>query len=144
MKTVILDTNVVLRFVLADHPTHSPKAKKLFELAESGSIRLYLSQVGLAELVWTLTSFFEFSRGQVGTTLRRLVLHDGIDMDEQETALIALELFACVNADYPDCYAVALALTREQCITSYDRDFRKFKDIDWKMPDQIIKDADSN
>ena len=140
MKTVIIDTNVVLRFVLADHPTHSPKAKKLFELAESGSIRLYLSQVSLAELVWTLTSFFEFSRGQVSTTLRGLVLHNGVEMDEQETALLALERFACVNADYPDCHASALALTRGQCVTSYDRDFRKFKDIDWKTPDEVIED----
>lgn len=137
MKTVILDTNVVLRFVLADHPTHSPKARELFELAENGSIRLYLSQVSLAELVWTLTSFFKFSRKQVSATMRGLVLHNGVDIDEQEVALLALERFACVNADYPDCHVSALSSTRGQCVVSYDRDFRKFKDIDWKTPDQI-------
>ena len=139
MKSVILDTNVVLRFVLADHPTHSPKAKKLFELAESGSIRLHLSHVNLAELVWTLTSFFEFSRERVGATLKGLVLHEGVCMDEPETALLALERFANVNVDYPDCYTAALALTRGQCVASYYRDFRKFKDIDWKTPEQVIE-----
>lgn len=139
MKTFILDTNVVLRFLLADDPKHSPRAKQLFELAESGAVRLYLSHVVLAELVWTLASFFKFSRHQIGATLRGLVLHDGIEMDDQQVALIALEHFAHVNADYPDCYIAALALAREQPVASYDRDFRKFEAIQWQTPDGILK-----
>lgn len=44
-------------------------------------------------------------------------------------------------ADHPDCHASALALSCGQCVTSYDRDFNKFKEIDWKTPDQIIEDS---
>ena len=48
MKTFVLDTNVALRFLLADDPIQSPKAKELFELAETGRARLYLSHVAIA------------------------------------------------------------------------------------------------
>lgn len=137
MKTFILDANVVLRFLLADDPTQSPKAKELFELAEAGKIRLFLSHVAVAELVWTLDSFFEFPRHEIGTKLRGLVIHDGVVVDDQDVVLDALDRFAGVNADFPDCYAAALALARTQSVTSYDRDFRKFKDISWKTPDEI-------
>jgi predicted nucleic acid-binding protein len=45
MKTYILDTNITLRFLLADEPNQSPKAKELFSLAESGQITLRLTHV---------------------------------------------------------------------------------------------------
>ena len=70
MKTFILDTNVTLRFLLADDPNQSPKAKELFELAESGGVRLRLSHVAVAELVWVLGSFFDFARQDEGMQSR--------------------------------------------------------------------------
>lgn len=140
MKKFILDINVVLRFLLADDPVQSPKAKSLFQLAEAGKVRLFLSHVALAELVWTLDSFFEFPRQEIGTKLRGLVVHEGIDVEEQDVVLIALDRFAQVNADFPDCYAASLALAHTQSVASYDRDFRKFKDISWQTPDEILKD----
>lgn len=137
MRTFILDTNVILRFLLADDPNQSPKAKELFEMAEAGKIRLFLSHVAVAELVWTLESFFNFPRQEIGTKLRGLVIHDGIAVDNQDLVLDALDRFARVNADFPACYAAALALARKQSVTSYDKDFRKFTDISWKTPDEI-------
>jgi len=142
MKTIILDTNVILRLLLADHPKHSLESKQLFELAESGYIRLHITEVVLAELVWTLASFFEFSRGQIATELRGLVLHDGVVMDEKDVALLALERFSAINADFADCHAAALSLTRKQSVTSFDKDFKKFKDINWKVPSQILEVGD--
>jgi len=138
MKTFILDTNVVLRFLLADDPDQSPKAKGLFELADEGKIQLHLSHVAIAELVWTLDSFFEFPRLEIGTKLRGLVLHDGIVVKDQDVVLSALEWFGRVNADFPDCYAASIASAQSCAVTSYDRDFRKFKDVTCKTPDEIL------
>ena len=139
MKTFILDTNIVLRFLLADDPGQSPKAKALFELAEGGKVRLHLSHVMIAELVWTLDSFFNFQRQEISTKLRGLVLHNGIQVDDQDVVLGALTRFGLVNADFPDCHAAALAGARSCAVTSYNRDFRKFKDVTRQTPDEILK-----
>lgn len=138
MKTFILDANVVLRFLLADVPNQSPKAKALFALAEEGGVRLRLSHVAVAELVWVLGSFFNFERAAVGTILRGLLLHKGVEIDEPAVILSALERFARVNADFPDCYAAALAASSATPITSYDRDFRKFTDVTCLKPEAIL------
>jgi predicted nucleic-acid-binding protein len=144
MKPFILDTNVALRFLLADDPAQSPKAKGLFELADAGQIRLHLSHVAIAELVWTLDSFFEFPRQDIGTKLRGLVLHDGIRVENQDVVLSALERFGRLTVDFPDCYAASLAAAQSCPVTSYDRDFRKFKDIICKTPDEILAETETD
>ena len=138
MKTYILDANVVLRFLLADEPNQSPKARALFTLAEEGGVRLRLSHVAVAELVWVLSSFYEFSHAEVGTKLRSLLLHKGVEIDEQSVILNALDRFARVNVDFPDCYAAALAASCATSLTSYDRDFRKFADVTCLKPEAIL------
>ena len=54
MLGLLLDTNVVVRFLTGDHPTHSPRSRKLFARAAAGEIRLVLSDVALAETAWVL------------------------------------------------------------------------------------------
>ncbi len=137
MRTFILDANVVLRFLLADDPSQSPQARGLFVLAEAGRVRLRLSHVAVAELVWVLSSFYDFARQDIGVKLRGLLLHKGVEVDEQELLLNALDRFSRVNADFPDCYAAALASRSDLPIASYDRDFRKFPDVTCMKPEAI-------
>lgn len=138
MKTYLIDTNVALRFLLADDPKQSPKAKALFELAAAGRVTLMISHVGVAELVWVLHSFFNFERAKIGTTLRGLLLHDGVEIDDLDTALAALDRFGRVNADFPDCYIATLAADSGSAVASYDRDFRKFPDVASVTPEEIL------
>lgn len=139
MKTYVLDTNVALRFLLADDPNQSPKAKALFDLADAGKIRLRLSHVAVAELVWVLKSFFDFERAKIATTVRGLLLHNGIEVEGLSVLLVSLESFSRINADFPDCYAAAIAANSASAVTSYDRDFRKFAGVTCLTPDEILK-----
>lgn len=139
MKTYLLDTNVALRFLLADDRNQSPKAKAIFDLADAGKIRLRLSHVAVAELVWILTSFFDFERARIGATLRGLLLHNGIEAEGLDLLLISLESFSRINADFPDCYAAAVATTSATPVMSYDRDFRKFAGVTCLTPDEMLK-----
>jgi predicted nucleic-acid-binding protein len=100
MKAFILDANVVLRFLLADDPQQSPKTKALFALAEAGGVQLRLSHVAVAEIVWVLSTFYDFARADVGAKVRSLLLHKGVESDEQAVILNALDRFARVNADF--------------------------------------------
>jgi predicted nucleic-acid-binding protein len=54
-----LDTYVILRFLLRDDDTIFQKASVLFEKAERGELTLYIHPLVLAELVWTLESFYD-------------------------------------------------------------------------------------
>jgi predicted nucleic-acid-binding protein len=141
MKSFVLDANVSLRFLLADDAVQSPQAKALFEAAEAGKVKLILSHVAVAELVWVLTSFFEFPRLEVGTKLRGLVLHHGVEIENQDLVLGALDCFGRINADYTDCYAAALSAQTSHAVVTYDRDFRKFTEITWHSPAEAIENS---
>jgi predicted nucleic acid-binding protein len=67
-----LDANVILRFLLADDPGQSPKARTLFELAQAGRLTLFISHVTLAEVSWVLLSYYGFERSKRAQALREL------------------------------------------------------------------------
>lgn len=134
-----LDANVVLRFLLADDPSQSPKAKALFELAEAGKLTLSVSHVMLAEVSWVLLSYYGFERGKLAQTLRELVLHDGVEVDDSDVMLDAFDRFGKANVDFIDCYAAALAKARGGVVITEDRHFRKFPDVTALRPEAVVK-----
>ena len=71
--------------------------------------------------------------------MRGLILHKGVEIDDQDVILGALDRFARLNADFPDCYAAAIATYNAMPVVSYDRDFRKFADLTCLKPDEILK-----
>jgi len=134
-----LDANVILRFLLADDRSHSPKAKALFEQAHAGKLSLAISHVTLAEVTWVLLSYYEFERTKLARTLRELVLHEGVEVDDSDVILDAFDRFAKVNVDFIDCYMAALAKDRDAVVVTEDRDFRKFPDVVARRPEEIVK-----
>ncbi len=139
MKSYILDANVALRLLLADHPTQSAAAKELFIQAAKGNLELILSSVTLAEIVWVLDSYYEFEHEKIGNLLCGLVLHEGVECPEEDTCLSALKLFAARSVDFADCYLAANAHTQNLPVLSYDRDFKKFSEISYLTPEQALK-----
>ena len=58
-KTILIDANIVIRFLLNDSPKLSRKAKAIFRQAEAGEIKLFFDEVIVAEIIWTLSSFYK-------------------------------------------------------------------------------------
>ena len=52
MKKYLLDTNMLLRFLLNDHAEQSPVAARLFRQAAERECLLILTDLGVAEAVW--------------------------------------------------------------------------------------------
>ena len=133
-----LDTNVILRFLLADDPKQSPEARALFEAAQAGRLNLCVSHVTLAEVTWVLHSYYEFERSRLAQSLRELVLLDGLAIETMDVVLDAFDRFGETNLDFIDCYTAALSKHTGQPVITMDRDFRKFTDITALRPHEAI------
>jgi len=59
---IFVDTNYFLRFLLKDIGKQHQKAKKLFEKAASGEIKLFTSMIVFFEIYWVLFSFYKRRR----------------------------------------------------------------------------------
>jgi predicted nucleic acid-binding protein len=49
MARLLLDTNVIVRFLAGDHASHSPRSRNLFARAATGDVTLVVTDLALAE-----------------------------------------------------------------------------------------------
>ncbi|MBI4686693.1 MAG: PIN domain-containing protein [Nitrospirae bacterium] len=65
MKTVFVDTNIFLRYLTADDSVKYEKCRELFKRAVNGKASLLTSEMVIAELIWTLQSFYKVPKDEV-------------------------------------------------------------------------------
>jgi len=124
MADVWLDTNVAVHFITGAPPQKAAAAKRLFERAGRGEIRLRLCPLIVAELVWTLLSpAFGYSRDQVVEAVVSLVAADGMTSDEGMVTIAALHTMRATGVDFVDAHLATKARLTRSPVASFDRDF---------------------
>lgn len=117
-----LDANIILRFLLKDHPDFFKAALTLFTKAEKGEITLYLHPLILAEVVWTLQGYYGYSKKEIAKTISEMIEADGLFIEDKEVAQKAFRDYVERNVDYIDAYLSAYALIKgPQAIYTLDR-----------------------
>jgi predicted nucleic acid-binding protein len=125
----LLDANVVIRFFAQDQAEHLERAKRLVAQAEDGACELILAPWIVAEVVYTLTSFYGADRRQTAEFLRAFVQGAGIVTLDQGIVLDALDRFAAKSVDFADALLAAQAKALKVQPASFDRDLDKFADV---------------
>ena len=129
MKPLLLDTNILLRFITGEPADQAKEVAGLVMAAEVGKVRLTVLPMVLAEAVFVLTGFYEHPRSKVADVLSHLISCPGFHSDEQDRMLHALKLFGTGKLDFVDCYLAAASI-REGCtLVSFDRDLAKLHGI---------------
>lgn len=128
-KKHLVDTNVLVRFFTGEPPAMAAKARHLVERADTGELILVILPVIVAETMYTLESFYEMKRPDVAAKLLAFIQSRGIEADEQTRILGALTLCQERNAHFADAYLAAAAIELQNPISSFDRDFDKFKGV---------------
>ena len=59
MKTISLDTNIILRHLLDDVPDQVKKLDTRIENAKKGKVRLYVSKIVINETYYVLLKFYK-------------------------------------------------------------------------------------
>ena len=128
-KTLILDTNVLLRYLTNDVPAKADDVEKLFKDAQSGVVKLFVSDICVAELVWTLQSFYKLQKSDIASKVTAIINTPGFYFSDERMLLDAIRRFSEKNVDFIDAYNAALASKLKMKISSYDDDYRKFPDV---------------
>ncbi|WP_415784660.1 PIN domain-containing protein [Deinococcus saxicola] len=122
---MLTDANVILRFLLDDHPQLSPRATAVFERAAAGEIRLLIPAAILAECVYTLKSFYKLDRATLAAGLLDVLALPGVEALEGRVVGEALRVFGAKNVDFADAYLNALSLSLSYPVVTFDRDLSK-------------------
>ena len=129
MARLLLDTNVIVRFLTGDHPAHSLRSRNLFTRAAAGDVTLLVTDLALAETVLVLQSFYKLDCGAIAAALKDLIESAGIEVENKAVLLSALRNFAQTDVDFVDAYHAAIAAAESIAIASFDRDFDQFAGV---------------
>jgi len=117
-----IDANIVLRFLLRDDDKYFESVSALFQQAEDGEISLNIHILTIAEVVWTLESYYEHSKEEISRTLEDFIEAQGIDTDDKEIVKDAFLSYREKNVDFIDAYLASFAASRgSELIYTLDR-----------------------
>lgn len=122
---VIVDTNVILRLILADDPKLSLQSKEIFDLAESGKTRIYIDEVIVAEIVWVLSSFYRQPKQDIVRHLKDMISQKWIVNPKKKLILAALDLFSETNLSYIDAWILSVSKRRKIELKTFDKKLGK-------------------
>jgi predicted nucleic-acid-binding protein len=128
-KRRIVDTNLVIRYLVQDHEKHAKVAGRLFDACDRGDLVIVLVSAVLGECVFVLESFYEHARGDIASALGTLISSPGVEINDEAIHLDALDRYGKTKAHFVDCLIAAIASREKIPVATFDQDFRKFADV---------------
>jgi len=135
MKRKFIDTNIFLRYLTKDDLIKYERCRELFKKAMDGKIVLSTSEMVIAELIWTLISYYKVPKAEVIEKISIIVGTENLYIPGKDIVSDALVIFAGKNIDYIDAYnAVFMRYHNMDEIYTYDIHFDAVKDIKREEP----------
>jgi predicted nucleic acid-binding protein len=130
MKRAFVDANLILRYFTKEPPDMAEASLKTFSAAQDGQIRLIITPIIVAEVVWVLESFYGYSKEQIAVTIIQFLHSDGLEVIDLNILIQALSVYHEKNIDFADALLAASALSRGPTrIYSFDRHFDRIPGI---------------
>ncbi len=128
-KRRLVDTNLIIRYLVQDHEKHARAAGKLFDACDRGNLEIVVLPVVLAECVFVLESFYGHSRADIASALGRLISSPGIEISDLNVHFDALDRYKATKAHFVDCLIAATAVAKNLPVSTFDQDFRNFPEV---------------
>lgn len=130
MSKNLIDTNLIIRFLVNDNPQKVSRVETL--LKNKKNINILLDTV-VAEIVWVLSSYYSLSKKEVIEKIRALIHVNTIKCNAFLIAR-ALTLWEENNISYIDAYIAAVAELGNITLYSYDQKFNSISTVTVKEP----------
>lgn len=134
-----VDANVLLRFLTGEPPAMAEESRLLMTRVVSGEVRLKVTPLILAEVLWVLKSFYGYGLDRIRNALVPLLAAPGIETEDRDLAVAALALAAEKNVDFVDAYLSLRAQAAGEAVCTFDAtDFRRLPSR-WTLPSDLAQ-----
>jgi predicted nucleic-acid-binding protein len=131
-KVYLIDTNVILRYLLEDQKRFSQRAKVFMQDVAKGAKKAELPSVVIVECVYVMEKFYEIPKNEIVDKLSRILNIKGIVNPDKSEILDALIKYENSGTDIVDCILAAKS-SPKRVIVSFDKDFKKLKATSEKL-----------
>jgi len=127
-KVYLIDTNVILRYLLGDHPKFSPKAESFMGDISEGTKKAEIFDVVIVECIYVMEKYYQIPKNEISTMLSGILNFSGIVNPDRSELLEALLKYNSTNIDIVDCILAAHS-SPEKVVVSFDKDMKKLKAV---------------
>jgi predicted nucleic-acid-binding protein len=137
VETYFADTNLFLRFLTNDLPIQADKVEEVLHRAGKGEVKLVTTSMVIAEIVWTLESFYQIPKSEIQDKVLAILNTPGLDVDGADLLLQAAVMYAEKNVDFIDAFNAAWMMKQgvEIAYTFDQKHFNRFEGITAQLPE---------
>ncbi|NTU46093.1 type II toxin-antitoxin system VapC family toxin [Candidatus Roizmanbacteria bacterium] len=121
MKKIIIDTNVILRFLLNDVPEQKIICETLFKKAKNSECIIIIPQIVIFELHFILDKYYHINKEKIVETIKSLISTPYIEVESREVFLSTLTLYETASTSFVDCFLLNNAETQEAELFTFDK-----------------------
>ncbi len=130
MSKNLIDTNLIIRFLVNDEPRKVARVESL--LRDTANKNILLDTVA-AEIIWVLQSYYSLDKKDIIEKMQALMHVDTIECNAFLLTR-ALKVWEENTVSYIDAYLAAVAQLGDITLYSYDRRLKSIKAIVVKEP----------
>lgn len=130
MQHHIMDTNVILRFILNDNKEQHTIAKNFIQKAIQGEYNIYIPTIVLFEVNWVLKSHYKIEKSKI-IDIIQTTIDLRLELENQEIIKNTLIYFERNNISLEDSYLLAASKYKKAQLMTFDKALLKaYKSLD--------------
>ena len=122
---ILLDTNIIIRFLVNDHEEHHAITKKFFYALEVGEKKAMLLDIIVGEIIYVLKSVYKHKKSYIVEQLKLILSYEHLYLENKVIVLEALETYVKKNIDFADAILCAKKNLEGYEVLSFDKDVKK-------------------
>ena len=119
-KTIVIDTNIVLRYLLSDDEKQSAEAATTIE-----NNTVFIPNEVICEVCYVLDSVYNAPKNEIKNAVQVLLDSDNIKFDNKQIIKQAFSLFASKKFDIVDCMLFAYYTVCNYEVKTFDKKLKK-------------------
>lgn len=120
----LVDTNVILRYLVNDIPKQADQADQWFKEGKRGKRNLAIKPIVIGEVCFVLETYYHISRKQIAETLSAFLQHTWFDIEDRK-ALLLLWIYYVEGFHFVDSFLLALLSQNEWQLLTFDKKLNK-------------------
>ena len=135
-KDVVIDTNLLVRYLTDDEPQKTKAVDTLLNSARKGEIKVLIPSIVIAELVWVLESFYKMMADDITGLVEAILNTPGVDTQDKLVIKGALKLYRSNKIDLIDGWIIEFAKVKgaKKIYTFDKKHFRDAEEVDIVSP----------
>lgn len=124
--TNIIDTNIILRYLVGDSEALHQKSSEIFKKAENGDLDILIKVVVVAETCFVLESFYKKSLDEIASAMEVLLSQKWLKVEDRK-GLLGMWTNYRNKLHFVDSYLLSSAKENKYRILTFDKEIEKIE-----------------